>query len=67
VVIILQKNAFFKIWQFFFKMGILQNKIPFNLKFSQFGKNLHKKNVICVMLYYNIQKHYEFFFNVDMV
>lgn len=51
----------------FLKLGILQNKIPFNFKFSQFEKTLHKKNVTCVMLYYDIQKHCEFFYSVDMV
>lgn len=44
-----------------------ENKIPFNFKFSQFGKILLKKNVTCVMLYYNVQKHCEIFFSVDMV
>jgi hypothetical protein len=48
-------------------MKILQNKIPFNFKFSQFGKFLLKNNVTCVMLYYNVQKHCEVFFSVDMV
>ncbi len=67
MVNILQNNVSFKIWQFFLQMGILQNKIPFNSNFSQFEKKLHKKNVTCVMLYYDIQKHCEFFYSVDMV